>query len=444
MPSAQKEGAEMKRTIRRLRVIPALALVMAACTGGGGPEETGAPTGSPEPVTITVWDYYGKATPIKPAIDGFETEYPWITVKYEAIDWDTALEKFTVVVSGGNPPDAATMDMTWIPTFASNGLFSDLTETSGGQLNAAPIEDAYTPGALEAMTFEDQYVTMLFDFDAYALYYRADQFKNKSIEVPTTWDELRDAAARLAEDTDGDGENDKYLYEISAGDCFHWCQFLFQSGGSILNDDHTAAAFNDAAGLAAMETYKAVLDDGNAVYWTDAEGDPMNGIKDGRIGMFQDGPYWMGLLKDGAPELKGKWAVAPSPYSAAPGSYLGGTGLSIPVNAAHPEEAWLFIQYMLRLEQQVGVFTYAGAAPATTAALESPELTEPDPYFGGQAPFPVFLDTMSTATHFPYVAQWNDIDVVISEMVDEVMLGKKPPQEALDDAAAKVNEELSG
>ena len=103
--------------------------------------------------------------------------------------------------------------------------------------------------------------------------------------------------------------------------------------------------------------------------------------------MFQDGPYYMGLLKTGVPEQSGKWAVATAPYSKQPGSYLGGTGLGIPVQAAHKEAAWQLIQYLLRPENAVGVFTYAGAAPATTAALQSPELTKPDPYFGGQAPF---------------------------------------------------------
>jgi multiple sugar transport system substrate-binding protein len=177
--------------------VPAFASALAV--GGGGAALT-APAESHEPVTITVWDYYGSATPIEPAIEGFEQEYPWITVEYEAITWDAALEQFTVVVSGGNAPDVATMDMTWIPTFGSNGLFADLTELSGGTLNGEPIEDQYTPGALEAMTLDDAYATMLFDFDAYALYYRADQFESKGIEVPETWDQLLAAADQLAED----------------------------------------------------------------------------------------------------------------------------------------------------------------------------------------------------------------------------------------------------
>src|SRR3989442_4334620 len=134
--------------------------------------------------------------------------------------------------------------MTWIPTFASQGLLYDLSKLSGGTLNGKPIAKQYTRGPLSAMTFDGHYVTMMSDFDAYAIYYRADIFKQKGIQVPTTWSQLQTAAKQLATDTNGDGKPDKYLYEVQAGDCFHWCQFLFQAGGSILNSTNTAAAFN--------------------------------------------------------------------------------------------------------------------------------------------------------------------------------------------------------
>ncbi|MGE5226320.1 MAG: ABC transporter substrate-binding protein [Planctomycetaceae bacterium] len=425
--------------------LAAFALVTSACSSStsssSGPGSSGA---SHEPVTITVWDYYGKATPFQDSvIKGFQAKYPWITVKHQDIGWDQAHNKFTVNVTSGTAPDVATMDMTWIPTFAANGLFEDLSQISGGQLNSQPITDQYTQGAQEAMTYNDAYVTMLFDFDVYALYYRADVFKQKGVDVPKSWDEMKAAAAKVAEDTNGDGTCDKYCFEVVPNDCFHWCQTLFQAGGSILSADSTQAAFNGSEGLSAMEYYKSFLDDGTGISWGTEQGDPMAGVKDGRIGMFQDGPYWMGLLKDGAPEMKGQWKVATAPYSQEPGSYLGGTGLSIPTGAPHPQEAWLFIQYMLEPAQQVGVYTYAGAAPATTAALQDPTVNKADPYFGGEAPFPVFMEAMSTATHFPYVAQWDDIDAEIGTMVETVMLGKASPQQGLDDGASKVNDLLA-
>lgn len=447
----------MTRWTRPAAALAAFAVIVGACGGGASPSVSAVPSGQPTqppsaaapsasidttPVTIKVWDYYGETTPIKPALEGFQKEYPWITVDYQPLDWDSMNEKFAVGVASGEAPDVATLDMTWIPTLAANGVLEDLTALSGGQLNGAPIASQYTAGADEAMKFDGTYVTMLFDFDAYAFYYRADLFQKKGIAVPSSWEDLEAAAKALAEDTTGDGKPDRYLYAIRPN-VFHFSQFLFQEGGSILTADDTKAAFDSDAGVSAVDVQKRMLDDGSGLYWADSEGDLTPAIVDERVAMFNDGPYYMGLLKSGAPDQSGKWKIATAPYSKQPGSYLGGTGLGIPSNAVHKQAGWLFIQYMLRPQNEVGVFTYAGAAPATTAALQSPELLKSDPYFGGDAPFKVFLDTMATAQHFPYVGQWNDIGTAIDEAMQASLLGQKTPKQALDDAAAEVDDLLA-
>jgi multiple sugar transport system substrate-binding protein len=438
----------------------ALAIVVAACGGGatstpasptpaaGQSTEPGTPTPAASldttPVTLVVWDYYGmEVTPFTPdAIAAFEAEYPWITVDRQDLDWDTFLDKFNVAVSAGEGPDVATLDMTWIPTLASNAVLQGLNDLSGGMVNGQAFADVYAPGPLEAMTYGGDYVTLMYDFDAYALYYRADLLDQKGIAVPTTWDELRAAAQKLAEDANGDGKPDKYLYALRPN-TFHYSQFLFQNGGSLLTDDLTQAAFNSPEGVAALQFQVDMASDGTGLYWSDADGDLPPAIVDGRVAMFSDGPYYMGLLKSGVPEQAGKWKVAVHPYSKQPGSYLGGTGLSIPVSSKHQQAAWLFAEFMLRPEQQVGVYTVTGAAPATLAALESPELSQPDDYFGGQKPFEVFSDVMSSATHFPYVAQWSAIDQIIGENLDAALVGTSDAKAALDAAAAAVNDELS-
>jgi len=65
-----------------------------------------------------------------------------------------------------------------------------------------------------------------------------------------------------------------------------------------------------------------------------------------------------------------------------------------------------------------------------------------DPYFGGEKAFQVFLDTMKTAKHFPYVSSWNEIDVFFTTAMQEISLGTKTVQQALDDAAASSQETL--
>jgi multiple sugar transport system substrate-binding protein len=422
-------------------VLGVVVLLAVSCGSSSKPAATTGP--SELTGTLTVWDYYGSATPIKPAIKAFQQLHPGLKINYQAVDWDTFRQKFSVGVSSGAPPDVATLDMTWIPTYAAQGVLADMSAISGGQLNGSPIDSQYAPGAIHAMTFDNHLVTMMYDFDAYALYYRADLFKQKGIAVPTTWDEFSAAAKQLAQSSGG--KVTKYGVQVLP-DTFHYAQMLYQNGGTILDSGNTKAVFNSPEGVAALEFMKSFLDNGTGVYWGPDQGDSSGiaGIKDQRIAMFLNGPYVMGILKSSAPEQKGEWAVAPAPISKQPGSYLGGTGLSIPVNAKNPAAAWAFEQFLLTPEQQVGVFKYAGAAPATTAALKSPLLTQPDAYFGGQAPFSVFLDAMATATPYPYVQSWDEIDTTISDSVTSALLGKQSAGDALNGAAQRVDSLLAG
>ena len=396
------------------------------------------------PVTLTVWDYYGKdTTPFTPdAIAAFQKEYPWITVDRQDLDWDTFIQKFNTAVASGQGPDVATLDMTWIPTLASNDVLADMKTLGGGLMNGKAIADQYAAGPLEAMTYGDKYVTAMSDFDAYVLYYRADLLEAAGMAVPKTWDELRAAAKAIAKDTNGDGKADKYRYAVRPN-TFHFSQFLFQNGGSLLSPDNTKAAFNGPEGVSALEFNQSLVADGSGLYWSDADGDLPPAIADERVAMFSDGPYYMGLLKSGVPDQAGKWRVAIAPYSKQPGSYLGGTGLSIPASSTHQAAAWKFIEFFLRPEQQALVYTVAGAMPATTAALQGPDLTKPDPYFGGQIPSVEFLETLKTSTHFPYVSAWSDIDTAIGENLDAALVGKVTAQKALDDAAAAADAALA-
>ena len=139
----------------------------------------------------------------------------------------------------------------------------------------------------------------------------------------------------------------------------------------------------------------------------------MAGIKDGRIGMFQDGPYWMGLLKDGAPEHEGRLGGRDGAVLRHAAGQLPGRHRPLDPGERRAPAGGLArsTQYMLEPPQQIGVYTVRRCGAGDDGGAEQvPRSPKPDPYFGGQAPFPIFLEAMSTATHFPYVAQWGDID----------------------------------
>ncbi|HVO42160.1 MAG TPA: sugar ABC transporter substrate-binding protein [Aggregatilineales bacterium] len=395
------------------------------------------PARAQDKVTLSVWDYYGDSTPIKPLVDKFQQENPAIAIQLEGLDWNTTQEKLNVVLTSEDTPDVVTIDMTWLPKFAPLGAFTDLTALSGGKLNGVALDKSYTPGALQSITYNQQTIAMLYDFDVYALYYRADLFDKKGLQPPKTWDDLVNVASKLV-------ENKKYQYEYIA-DPFHAVQFIYENGGGLLNEDNTKAIFAEPKAVSAVEFYASLLKKALAINWTVDSGEVIQGIKDGRIAMFSDGPYFMGILKTAAPEMAGQWKVAahPIPKDGKPGSYLGGTGLVIPTKSKHKEAAWKFIEYLMRPENQLNVYKVAGAAPALSAVLESPDLNAADPYFGGQKPFAVFYEAMKTAHPFPYVRQWDDIGQAITTAMQEIALGQKTVQQALEDAATTTNDALA-
>ena len=426
----------IKKVLFSLVII--LGLLLSACGGATTqpaasqvPVTTEAPA---QPVTITIWDYYGEATPVKPLIEPFMAAHPNITIKYEALDWDTTLEKLNVVLTGGTPPDVVTVDMTWIPKFASLDAFTDLKPLSGGMLNDVAWDQAYTPGALKAITYNNQIIAALYDFDVYALYYRSDLFEQKGLQVPTTWDELMTVAKALR-------EGDLYYYEFDA-DTFHGSQWIYENGGTLLSPDNKTVVFNSPEAVGGITFDASLLTEGVAINWTTDQGERIQGVKDGRIAMFSDGPYYMGIMKSAAPEMAGQWRVALHPFGKQPGSYLGGTGLAIPASSTQKEAAWEFVQYAMQVENQIGVYKLAGAAPALTAALSSPEVNVEDPYFGGEKAFAIFLKSMETAIPFPYVRQWSDIDDAFTNAMQQIALGEMSVQEALDAAALTAQDAL--
>lgn len=385
---------------------------------------------------LTVWDYYGKeVSPLSPVIAAFEKENPGIKVKREDLDWETIHTKLNVVLSTNNVPDLVTIDMTWLPTYASLGVFSDLNEISKGMLNGKPFKDAWSSKAVDSMTHEGKIVAALFDFDAYALYYRSDIFAEKKLKAPANWSELIQVGKAIA-------TKDKNLYALKE-DTFHAAQFIYENGAALLTPDHKDVAFTSAESIDAIQFCADMITKHKiAINWTPDQGEITQGVKDGRIAMFADGPYYMAQLRQSVPEQSGKWAIAPHPISRKAGSYLGGTGLCIPAKSTRKDAAWKFAEFLMRPENAALVYTRAGAAPALLDALDRPEVNAPDPYFGGQVPMTVFRSALASATAFPDIRQWGDVDVAFAEGLRRILSGRSPVKESLEETAKAVRKSL--
>ena len=105
-------------------------------------------------------------------------------------------------------------------------------------------------------------------------------------------------------------------------------------------------------------------------------------------------PAWMmGYIQSQAPDTAGMWNIAGIPEKA--GNW-GGTHLTIPAGAAHPQEAYDFIKWALSPANQLEVFKLHGNFPSTPALYPTPEIQDfTSEFFSGAPAGRIFSESVA-------------------------------------------------
>ncbi|HJY32645.1 MAG TPA: extracellular solute-binding protein, partial [Actinomycetota bacterium] len=141
----------MRRTL--LVLLAALGLLASACTGGDDNESATTGETAPGPVTLTFWHGYTdyEADSLNALLDQWNAENPDITIDPLFVNNDKALQKLTVALQGGEPPDITYQYGSSLPQLAEAPGLVDLTDWV--QSPEVDWED-FVAGARDAATFE--------------------------------------------------------------------------------------------------------------------------------------------------------------------------------------------------------------------------------------------------------------------------------------------------
>ena len=402
----------------------ATALGLAAC-GGGDTDVAEAPPSESDELSgsIVMWMYpladSATAEWYQPYVDSFKEKYPNVEVEVVQQGWANREEQLTTAISGGNAPDVVYFNPDFVPRFAAEDLLVSLDDLREDW-------DTFVPTAMEAMTYEDTLYSAPILMQASPTFVNQRIMDEIGMEGPTTWDEMR-AVGEAAK------EAGYYLTSYSGVATLNhnYYTYLWQAGGAVLTDDMSAAAFNSAEGLEALEFVKEMVDNG----WIPTEAisveEPFeqSELAQGNVA------YSLGTNLNTVRDVLEDDVTVLAPMTHQEQVAIGSVGaLSIFNTTEAPDAASAWVHHLTEpdfIEDVCSAFTYYSPRTDVTG------LHQDDPPI---AEFEQYLDVVNSGIIHE---QAREIIDTMKPSIQEVLLQGLDPQDALDTMESAVNDLLS-
>ncbi|MBI2900207.1 MAG: ABC transporter substrate-binding protein [Planctomycetes bacterium] len=329
----------------------------------------------------------------------------------------------TSFLSGDGTYDLAYMDVIWVSKFAAQGWLRPLDD----RLPPAARADFF-PGDIEGATWQGRLYRVPMRSDAGMLYYRTDLVK----KPPETFEELAAAARELQKPPGLWGfvfQGRQYEGLVCA-----FLEVLRGFGGDVL-DEKGEVALDRPEAVRALEwfagTVKTISPEGVTTY---QEEEARHAFQEGRAVFMRNWPYaWSRLQQEGS-AVRGKVGIVPMVHApgCASSATLGGWGFGISSSARYPEEAWAFIEFATRPEQQRLFHFRNGAVPARRSLFEDPEILKESPHY------PELRRILQAARPRPVHPRYPQISDAFQSHLSAALVGREAPAEALRRAAEKI------
>ncbi len=354
-----------RRPAHRRAGLAALALtsaaVLAACGGGGGFEEgSGA-----DDDTATSGDGPVQLKMLIASSGDAETE----AVQAAADTWaqESGNEvKVTVAqdmaqqlsqgFAGGNPPDIFYLDASLFPDYAVNDnlyAYADQVEN---------VDDFY-PSLRETFTLDGTEYCVPKDFSTLALQINTKSWKAAGLtdtDIPTTWDELADVAAKLTTD-------DQVGFAIGPGRDRAGA-FLVQNGGFWIDSESGDVTADSESNAEALQYVQDLLKSGDAAFPAAVDsgwGGEAFGTE--RAAMTMEGNWIRGAMQNDYPDVD--YTVAELPEGpAGKGTLLFTQCWGISAESENQEAAVDLVDALTAPDQQLTFADAFGVMPSRESA----------------------------------------------------------------------------
>lgn len=363
----------------------------------------------------------------------FETANPGIKVNLEFVPYEALHDKIVAAQgAGAQGYDVVLFDVIWPAEFAKHGFLQDVTGRISADLTPKIFNGAWT-----TVEYDGKRWGMPWIVDTKYLFYNTEMLQKAGISAPPkTWDELV-ADAKIIKDKGIVQYPIVWSWAQAEAVICDYTTLIDAYGGQFF--DNGKPVFDKGAGVDAMKFMEQTVKDGitNPNSKEYLEEDVRKVFSNGDAAFALNWTYMYNMANGDPKESKivGKVGIAPAPgiqgkteFSAVNGSM----GLGITSNSGHPDEAWKYITF---LTSQPVQNQYAKLSlPVWKSSFDDPAVTK------GQEPLMAAakgaLDAMYPR---PTTPSYVEMSTILQKAIQEVLVGKQTPEDAMSDAAKQVS-----
>ena len=365
---------------------------------------------------VTIWYYWeteGHQKALNHIIEEFNSSQDGVTVEAKYVPFADFKKQLSIGASADELPDLVILDNPDHAAYAAMGIFADITDKFD--------VSNYYEGPVNSCTLDGKLYGVPFGSNDLVLFYNEDMLKEAGCEVPTTWDELLEAAKATTTDTVSGFAHCALQNEEGT---FNFLPWVWSTGA-------TSYEINSEGGIKALTFEKELVDSGamtkEAINWT--QGDTMHQFIAGNLAMMINGTWQIPTMREEVPDLN--WNVAPIPQDKEQASGLGGENYAV-IAGGNEEGAIKFLEFATTPETCLYMMNAMGYISADSTIAEG--------QFEGDEVYQVFVDEMQYAHARGPLPEWPSISDAISLAFNKVITGESSPE----DAAAEAQETIDG
>lgn len=351
------------------------ALSLVACSTA--PSHEPVPAGDGElKGEVTFWHSFTqgpRAEYMERMAEEFEAEHPDVDIKIETFSWGEFQTKWTTGLAAGQVPDLSTALPNQVVNMIDVGALAPLDDVID-EIG----RDRFAEAALREGTADGVSHSIPIYSHAQVMWYRADLLEAAGLDVPETWDELKEAAVALTTGPDQYGLSVPMGTNDLMGARF--LNFYLQSAGESLLDEDGRANLTSEAAIDGIEYWVDMYDK------TSPEGSVNYNVLDqatlfyqGKTAFDFNSGFQISGVVGTSPQLEDSIKAAPLPRLEADDDLYGGETSNIATvvweKSDVQEEAKAFLEFLFQDEDYIQFLhsVPGGMLPALSDIAEKPE-----------------------------------------------------------------------